>query len=72
MELLTAVSAFARVPLVIHGGAKDPASLTRALKDGHADAVCVASILHYDEWTIGDLKKGLEADGIPTRHSSSV
>ncbi|MSR86563.1 imidazole glycerol phosphate synthase subunit HisF [Candidatus Peribacteria bacterium] len=71
MELLAAVAAFAQVPLVIHGGAKDPKSLTQALKDGHADAVCCASILHYDEWTVENLKKGLEADGIPTRHVPS-
>ena len=69
MELLTAVTSFATVPVVIHGGAKDASSLTQAIRTGHADAVCAASILHYDEWTIGKLKEGLEASGLPVRQS---
>lgn len=68
-ELLAAVTAFADVPVIIHGGARDAASLTEAIQDGHADAVCMASILHYDEWTIGDLKEQLMTKNIPIRHS---
>lgn len=68
-ELLAAVTALADIPVVIHGGARDGASLVEAIDDGHADAVCMASILHYDEWTIGDLKKQLMTQKIPIRHS---
>ncbi|NOS67641.1 MAG: imidazole glycerol phosphate synthase subunit HisF [Candidatus Peribacteraceae bacterium] len=67
LELLTAVTSFCPVPVVIHGGAKDAASLTQAIKEGKADAVCVASILHYDDTTIGNLKKELSANSIPVR-----
>ncbi|OIO54307.1 imidazole glycerol phosphate synthase subunit HisF [Candidatus Peregrinibacteria bacterium CG1_02_54_53] len=66
-ELLAAVTAFADVPVVIHGGAKDAASLTEAIQKGHADAVSMASILHYNEWTIGKLKEELSAQFIPIR-----
>ncbi len=68
-ELLAAVTSFCPVPVVIHGGAKDATSLTQAIKEGKADAVCIASILHYDEWTIGNLKKELTKNSIPTRKS---
>lgn len=68
-ELLAAVTALADIPVVIHGGARDGASLVEAIDDGHADAVCMASILHYDEWTIGNLKKQLMTQKIPIRHS---
>lgn len=67
-ELLAAVTALADIPVVIHGGANDGASLTEAINEGHADAVCVASILHYNETTIPDLKAAMTAQHIPTRH----
>ena len=66
-ELLGAVTAFCPVPVVIHGGAKDADSLIQAIVDGHADAVALASILHYDETTIGNLKEALVENGIPVR-----
>lgn len=66
MELLAAVTAFADVPVVIHGGAKDAASLKEAVAHG-ADAVCLASALHYDECTIPQLKKELRASSVPVR-----
>lgn len=67
MELLAAVTAFCPVPVVIHGGAKDSASLAKAITEGKADAVCMSSILHSDEWTIGALKKEIADTGIPVR-----
>jgi imidazole glycerol-phosphate synthase subunit HisF len=65
--LLRAVASFARVPVVIHGGAKDGTSLVEAVLNGHADALGVASILHYDEWTVGNLKRELAHAGISVR-----
>lgn len=69
MELLTAVTAFAPVPVIIHGGAKDATSLTHAIRDGHADAVCLAYALHYDETTVSTLKEDLAANNIPIRRT---
>ncbi|MDD5041846.1 MAG: imidazole glycerol phosphate synthase cyclase subunit [Candidatus Peribacteraceae bacterium] len=69
LELLSAVTAFAGVPVVIHGGARDAESLVQAIEKGRADAVSMASILHDDEWTIEALKQGLHAKNIPIRHS---
>lgn len=67
LELLAAVSAFASVPVVIHGGARDGQSLVQAIREGHADAISMATILHYDEWTIGKLKRELAEHSIPIR-----
>lgn len=68
-ELLKTITSFCNVPVVIHGGAKDAASLVDVIKEGKADAVCMASILHYDEWTIENLKKQLASQKIPVRQS---
>lgn len=67
LELIEAITAFADVPVVVNGGAKDAASMVRAINEGHADAVGLATILHYDEATIGGLKKELQTASIPVR-----
>ena len=69
MELLKTVSAFAHVPVIIHGGARDALSLKQAIEGG-ADAVCMAAILHYDEHSITGLKKDLTAHNVPVREST--
>lgn len=69
LDLIRAVTAFAPVPVVVHGGARDAESLTQAL-DADADAVALASILHYGAATIGSLKKELSSFGVPVRFSS--
>jgi cyclase len=37
------------------------------LRDGKADAVLAASIFHFGEYTVGDVKKYLGARGVPVR-----
>ncbi len=69
LELLKAVSAMASVPVIAHGGARDGASMYEALGAG-ADALAVASILHYDEYAIPSLKDDLRARGVSIRSSS--
>lgn len=69
LELLRAVTAFAAVPVVVHGGARDGTSLLEALGAG-ADACAAGSILHYDTTTIGNLKKELAMKNIPVRPSA--
>lgn len=70
LELLDAVTCIASVPVVIHGGAKDADSLLRAI-EGNADALCLATILHYGDTTISSLKQDLSKVGVAIRHSSS-
>lgn len=70
LDLIRAVTSFATVPVVAHGGARDAASLRAAL-DAKADAVALSTILHYDETSVGDLKRELKAAGVPVRFSSS-
>ena len=39
------------------------------LHEGRADAVLAASIFHFGEYTVADVKDFLKADGIPVRSS---
>ncbi len=47
IELIQKVSDEITIPLVIHGGASDETNISIAIKEGKADAVALASILHY-------------------------
>lgn len=67
LELLRAVSAAADVPIVASGGAGGPADVVAAIREGGADAVLVAGILHEGHTTIATLKEALAAAGLPVR-----
>jgi cyclase len=43
------------------------AATSRATAERAADAVLAASIFHFGEYTVGDVKKYLGARGVPVR-----
>jgi cyclase len=47
LELLRAVSEAVSIPVIAHGGASNPENIVEAILKGKADAVAIASILHY-------------------------
>jgi imidazole glycerol-phosphate synthase subunit HisF len=67
LELLETISGKVEVPVVASGGAGTMRHLKDALIIGKADAVLAASIFHYREMTIADLKKYLQKNGVPVR-----
>lgn len=69
LELLRAISTAVPVPVIASGGAGSPEDMRRGLADGLADAVLAASIFHFGEYTIADVKKDLREHGIPIRSS---
>ena len=66
-ELLRAISDTVRVPVVASGGAGTKEHILEALEVGNADAVLAASIFHFDEISIRDLKVFLGSREIPVR-----
>jgi cyclase len=61
------VSEAVGVPVVASGGAGKLEHLAEVLLEGKADAVLAASIFHFGEHTVGDVKRYLESKGIPVR-----
>ena len=55
------------VPVVASGGAGTLAHMAEVLIDGKADAVLAASIFHFGEYTVGDVKRYLADRNIPVR-----
>jgi imidazole glycerol-phosphate synthase subunit HisF len=68
LELVAAVSNGVEVPVIASGGAGRLEHLTDAVRAG-ADAVLLASILHYGQHTVSEIKARLAADGIPVRRT---
>jgi cyclase len=66
LELTAAVAQAVSVPVIASGGAGKLAHLSAAVRAG-ADAVLCASILHYGQHTVAEVKHRLAADGISVR-----
>ncbi len=55
------------IPIIASGGAGSVADIADVLTTGRADAALAASIFHFGEISIGDLKRQLAAQGIAVR-----
>jgi cyclase len=55
------------VPVVASGGAGNLEHMAEVLLEGKADAVLAASIFHFGEYTVGDVKRFLAKHNIPVR-----
>ncbi|MEK6795070.1 MAG: imidazole glycerol phosphate synthase subunit HisF [Spirochaetota bacterium] len=66
-ELNYAVSSKVKIPVIASGGAGTVEHMVDAVKTGNADAVLAASIFHYRELSVRDVKNALAAAGIPVR-----
>lgn len=67
LELTAAVSEAAEIPVIASGGAGNIDHMVDVLKQGKADAVLAASIFHFGDYTVADVKKELASKGIPVR-----
>ena len=68
-ELTSAVSRATHIPVIASGGAGKPADFERVLTEGRADAALAASIFHYGDYTVADLKSFLREHNVPVRTS---
>ncbi len=66
-ELTKAVRDSVQVPVIASGGAGNPQHLLEAVRDSGADAVLAASIFHYREFSIEEVKQLMAGAGIPVR-----
>ena len=69
LNLTRMISEAVNVPVIASGGGGKPEHLTKVLTDGKADAALIASMVHSGQYTVGDIKKALEKDGVPVRLS---
>ena len=67
-ELTRAVSRAVGIPVIASGGGGEPAHFYDVLTAGQADAALAASIFHYGEIPVTDLKRYLAERGVPVRN----
>ena len=67
IKLLRAVTKAVDVPVIASGGAGSAAHMVEAVVEGGADAVLAASIFHFGEVSIGDVKRAMAEAHIPVR-----
>lgn len=67
LELTSRVSKAVNIPVIASGGAGSLPHFYDALSKGGADAVLAASLFHYKELTISELKEYLKSRDIPVR-----
>jgi len=67
LEITRRISESVGVPVVASGGAGSLEHMAEVLLAGKADAVLAASIFHFGEYTVGDVKRYLASRNIPVR-----
>src|SRR4051812_1173441 len=67
VEMTAAVSDAVKIPVVASGGAGSPQHMLDVLQQGHADAALAASIFHFREYSVPQVKRFLFDHGIPVR-----
>ncbi len=68
IELYERICETVNVPLIASGGAGTLDHMAEVLTAGRADAVLAASIFHFGEFTVADVKSFLAGKGIPVRN----
>jgi cyclase len=66
LDLISAVAEKTTLPIVASGGAGSPEHMVAAVNAG-AGAVLAASIFHFGEWSIAEVKEHMRQAGIPVR-----
>jgi len=69
LQLTAAIAEAVRIPVIASGGAGQPDHLYDALTVGKADAALVASMVHYGDYKVSELKRHLHHRGLKMRMS---
>ena len=67
LELTRQISDALKIPVIASGGAGELSHFSDAVLIGHADAVLAASLFHFKQFTIRQVKEAMRERGIPVR-----
>ncbi|MBM3282920.1 imidazole glycerol phosphate synthase subunit HisF, partial [Candidatus Gottesmanbacteria bacterium] len=67
IELTKRISVSLNIPVIASGGAGTPRHFAEIFVKGKADAALAASLFHYGELTISDIKNYLKKNNISVR-----
>jgi cyclase len=69
LNLTRLISSQVHIPVIASGGAGVPDHLFQVLSEGRADAALIASMVHYETYTIREIKEFLRERGIKVRRT---
>jgi len=72
VALLKAVTSAVPVPVIASGGAGNAQHMIDAVQQGGADAVLAASIFHFGELSVGQVKAAMAEAGVPVRRTENA
>jgi cyclase len=67
IQLTNAVSRMVKIPVIASGGVGKPEHMLEVFQKTNASAALAASIFHYGEWKIADVKRLLAKSGVHMR-----
>lgn len=67
IELIRAVAATVPIPVIASGGMGEAAHFVEAVREGHADAVAMADVLHYGRLELAQIRDAARTAGIGVR-----
>ena len=67
LTLTRMVADAVKIPVIASGGGGEPQHLTEAVTTGGADAALVASMVHYGDYTVGQIKAEMAQQGVAVR-----
>lgn len=71
LELTRTIAERVEIPVIASGGAGNCQHILEALTHGRAEAALLASLLHYGQLTVSQIKSYLLSHQVPIRHSPS-
>lgn len=72
LKLTRLISEAVNIPVIASGGAGDRSHFLQALTDANADAALAASLFHYNELQVRDLKAYLHQNGVAVRLTEGI
>ncbi|MFZ5650428.1 MAG: imidazole glycerol phosphate synthase subunit HisF [Bacillota bacterium] len=67
LEITRAIAGSVRIPVIASGGVGTLDHIVEGLTEGEADAALAASIFHFGEYSIREVKEYLRNSGVPVR-----
>ncbi|WP_291321823.1 imidazole glycerol phosphate synthase subunit HisF [Desulfonatronospira sp.] len=69
LKLTRLIAQNVRIPVIASGGAGNPEHMVQAVTQGRASAALIASIVHYGEYTIQEVKDYMHQAGVKVRRT---
>jgi cyclase len=67
LDLTRTIAEQVEIPVIASGGAGNCKDIYQALTEGRAEAALLASLLHYGQLTIAEVKHYLQTQQVPVR-----